>query len=127
MPTNDQPIRNTEDLHGYILGAEVYPFDESNVELSLMYYEDDLDVHDRDHKSRKFVLKKEDAQSLVKNINVILAVPDTEAAWEHVLSSVPEAHEPDWSNSSNTAPLTDQETKEIAALRRLHDGGQSGR
>lgn len=94
---DEQPVRNTSIPHGYIIGGDVYPHDEGHVEFDLAYYEDDEAVSNHRHTFRKFIVQKNDAQSIAKQIIDILAAPDTETAWDHVMRNLPEANEPDLS------------------------------
>jgi hypothetical protein len=96
MPEDDQPMRNKGIPHGYIIGGDVYPYDEGHVEFHLMYCEDEDAVMNHKATFKRFVVRKNDAQTIAKQIIDILAAPDTETAWEHVLKNIPEAHEPDW-------------------------------
>jgi hypothetical protein len=78
---------------GYILHAEAYPHDDQTITITLMYYESEEKVEGRQLSNRQFVVAKDVAQSLTKQLIDIFAAPDTATAWDHLFRKLPEANE----------------------------------
>jgi hypothetical protein len=78
---------------GYILHAEAYPHDDETITITLMYYESEEKVEGRQVSNRQFVVAKDVAHSLTKQLIDIFAAPDTDTAWDHIFRTLPEANE----------------------------------
>lgn len=69
---------------GYIVGPEAYPASENAIAIEMTYFESPEDYQERKHKCRRFFIRKDEARALAQGIMEILAMPDTDAAWDEI-------------------------------------------
>jgi len=84
---------------GYILLIEPYPHDEETFALQLGYAESEEEALNHQYKFRRFFLKRDKAELLLKGLQTVLSAPDAETAWEQIASN---AVDPDCSNAVNS-------------------------
>jgi hypothetical protein len=79
---------------GVIHAAIASPHEDDTIALDLMYYECREDIENKQHKYKRFFMRKSDAQVLMDTLVVVLALPPDEAR-DHISENM-EEHDPNW-------------------------------
>ena len=79
----------------YIRHAQAYPYTDEIVSLRLIYNDGIPAPNGEMFKPGEFLIRRTDAEVLAKGISVILAAPNTKAAWDTIAASI-EEHDPEF-------------------------------
>jgi hypothetical protein len=72
---------------GYFMNVDVYPNDEKTVVFEAMYFESPEHFKSGNLKTRSFVVKREEAEKIARQITGILAAPDSKTAWDNIAAA----------------------------------------
>jgi hypothetical protein len=90
--TNDgKPEPIFDQTEGLIMLAEAYPHDAELIKLKLTH----CAVPGEPWVFKDYFIRKADAQGLANGLNLILAAPDAQTAWQRIADSIVE-DEPNW-------------------------------
>jgi hypothetical protein len=89
--TANTPEQEDEVTEGLLKNAEAYPFNDELVKVNFMQ----ASAPGQPWELKDYLMQKTDAAILVKQLNLILSAPSTQAAWQQISDSI-EEHDPDW-------------------------------